>query len=171
MKNKVVAKRPGVGGYTIFCDDIREEIGGKVTYVGVMHAGIGVENFPAVFPKLGLAVTYREAREAASIPMELAVVLEQDDANVEVVRVPIDLAAAEAAAEAASNGPLKGAYILAMVNIVISPLQVSRPSVLRVRAEGGGREVRLGALQINQSEHLPAVLSLDSGSGSVKVAS
>jgi hypothetical protein len=33
---------PDVWGYTIFCDDIREEIGGKVSligiYAGTMHA-------------------------------------------------------------------------------------------------------------------------------------
>ena len=48
-------------GYTIFCDDVRNEINGKVTLVGV-YAGdvIVLGTLPVTLPKLGLSVNYHE---------------------------------------------------------------------------------------------------------------
>jgi hypothetical protein len=40
---------------TLFCDDIRHEVGGKLSYIGVYSGGLFVRAFPVTLPKLCLA--------------------------------------------------------------------------------------------------------------------
>ena len=42
---------------TLFCDDIRQEIGGKFSYIGVYSGGLFVPTFPITLPKLCLAMS------------------------------------------------------------------------------------------------------------------
>jgi hypothetical protein len=41
---------------TIFCDDIRHEVGGKLSYIGVYSGRLLVPGFPLSLPKLCVAV-------------------------------------------------------------------------------------------------------------------
>jgi hypothetical protein len=41
---------------TIFCDDIRHELGGKLSYIGVYSGRLIVPDFPVTLPKLCVAV-------------------------------------------------------------------------------------------------------------------
>ena len=41
---------------TIFCDDIRHEVGGKFSYIGVYSGQMFVPSFPITLPKLCLAM-------------------------------------------------------------------------------------------------------------------
>jgi hypothetical protein len=44
-------------GFTIFCDDIRRELGGKITLVGIYRAEMLIQGkLPIVLPKLGIAI-------------------------------------------------------------------------------------------------------------------
>ena len=50
---------PEAYGYTIFCDDIRAEVGGKLTYVGSYSGTMLVHgSFPTIVPKLALGIVY-----------------------------------------------------------------------------------------------------------------
>jgi hypothetical protein len=42
---------------TIFCDDIRHELGGKLSYIGVYSGHLFVPAFPVILPKLCLALS------------------------------------------------------------------------------------------------------------------
>ena len=41
---------------TIFCDDIRDEVSGKVTYVGTYMSHLYAKNFPLSLPKFCIAI-------------------------------------------------------------------------------------------------------------------
>ncbi len=43
--------------HTIFCDDVRNEVGGKLSYMGVYSGTLLVTEFPIVLPKLCVALT------------------------------------------------------------------------------------------------------------------
>src|SRR5687768_9520791 len=45
--------------YTIFCDDLRQEVGNKVSYMGAYQGMMFVRSFPVLLPKLCAAVTVR----------------------------------------------------------------------------------------------------------------
>src|SRR5712672_674322 len=52
---------PVVRGFTIFCDDIRNEEAGKFTFVGVYDTAMFIQaEFPFLLPKFGMAVRYQE---------------------------------------------------------------------------------------------------------------
>lgn len=50
---------------TLICDDIREEIGNKTSYIGVYH-DIIVEKIPLLLPKLSIAVRLNKVKKDIS---------------------------------------------------------------------------------------------------------
>jgi len=59
-------------GYTIFCDDIRPEVGNKISYMGVYNGlFIPDQALPMALPKLVAAVHFLEP--AADAPLDLTV--------------------------------------------------------------------------------------------------
>jgi hypothetical protein len=48
--------------YSIVCDDIREEIGNKLSFMGVYGSDIFVPAFPFTFPLLCTAINYKNAK-------------------------------------------------------------------------------------------------------------
>lgn len=57
--------------YAIICDDIRQEINNKVSYIGIYGSDILVSKLPFSFPKLCFAVSYRNAKGEDSFSIEL----------------------------------------------------------------------------------------------------
>jgi hypothetical protein len=61
-------------GYTTFCDDIRQEVAGKSTLVGVYGPEMTVfGTLPTNLPKLALSVNYLEHVGESEDPLELRV--------------------------------------------------------------------------------------------------
>lgn len=57
--------------YTIICDDIRQEIGNKLSFIGVYQDNIFVPNLPFTFPKLCFSIHYSNVNGGASIDVLL----------------------------------------------------------------------------------------------------
>jgi hypothetical protein len=57
--------------YAIICDDIRQEIGNKLTFVGVYQDQIIVPRFPFTFPKLCFFIQYADVKEGDQFLLEL----------------------------------------------------------------------------------------------------
>ena len=65
-------------GSTVFCDDIRYELDGKVSFMGVYQSVMFVqEEFPFVLPKFGMTFTYSERIGTRSGPVIIRVFLPQ----------------------------------------------------------------------------------------------
>ena len=47
--------------FTTFCDDIRQEIGGKLSYMGVYSSDLYVGGFPITLPKFCVAPSSHDA--------------------------------------------------------------------------------------------------------------
>lgn len=71
---------------TVFCDDVRHEIGGKVTYVGIYGGTMFVNSFPAELPKLYLIATISVPIDQCLKNAKLLVL--QDNAAVAEFEVP-----------------------------------------------------------------------------------
>jgi len=136
-------------GYTIFCDDIREEIGGKATYVGVYRSGrlIVHSAFPVALPKFGFAVNYAQKKGFFIQPKTLRVFLpgdEDDQPSIEAEFPKMD----------ETNLPLglpKGAdvtFLVGMAHLLFAPLVIKQPGTIKVRAVRGDEMIRLGALEV-----------------------
>lgn len=57
--------------YSVICDDVREEIGNKVTFVGVYGPDIFVSQIPFSFPKLCFVNFCKDVKKGDSISIDI----------------------------------------------------------------------------------------------------
>jgi len=139
-------------GHSIFCDDILNEAGGKLSFIGCYNGVIFVPpTFPLSLPKFCVHVhifspataPYDSILVRCYSPGELKPIVE------EPIEPPKKTKQAELTAnlEADVSAPL---YIVAGASLIFAPLQIDRPGLIRVRAvvDGASEELRLGSLRV-----------------------
>ena len=52
-------------GSSLFCEDVRQEVGGQTSYIGVFRTTLAIPTFPLTIPKFTIAVTFNEPLEMA----------------------------------------------------------------------------------------------------------
>lgn len=65
---------------TIFCDDIRHEIEGKISYIGVYNGTLFLPEFPATLPKLCFSITALTSPKQPFLKLKLRVL--HDDTEI-----------------------------------------------------------------------------------------
>lgn len=131
-------------GYTIFCEDIRHEVSGQVTYVGVYTGAVTVPQFPFTLPKLAMAVHYRQPLDAPRENVRVFVYFGEDETE-PVVEAFLNISEAPPLPAAP---PLGDAKLIAATNVVFSPFVVEQMTVLKVRAMVGSHRVKLGTVMV-----------------------
>ncbi len=139
-------------GYSIFCDDIRNEAGGKLSFIGCYNGVIFVPpKFPLVIPRfcVHLQIFSPAQNPYSSITARC---------YTPSIETPIFEAPVETPPEADQQALLAGLgkessaplYIVAATSLIFTPLQIHEPGLLRVRAmiDGEDEELRLGSLRI-----------------------
>ena len=136
-------------GFVIFCDDIRHEISGKSTYVGVYSGQMVLTgNLPVTLPQLYAAITFRVSPPSEIIKPVIKVHMSgQDEAlfewNAEIEPV---------INQQDNIAPIENSDSITVMQIGITAgfqgLIISEPCQIRVRAYIGDDEYRLGILQI-----------------------
>jgi len=148
-------------GYTIFCDDIRNEIGGKTTFVGVYDAEMLVHaDFPIVVPKLAFGIRYQEKRGVyTDEPVILQIYMPGDEDG-----KPSFFGELENAAEirkttklAPESDPNVTRYLQIASNIIASPIGIERAGEIKIRALCGSEVAKLGSLLVRQAPPSPTV--------------
>ncbi len=117
-------------GYTIFCDDIRHEVSGKTTLVGVYRGQLKVLGaLPAAIPRLVLSIHYFEKSDEVDVPLELRVSLPGDAPDSPSQRLQIPPRVYPEVA------PLPGEDRRAAMNFEIqfTPLVIKETGSIRVR--------------------------------------
>jgi hypothetical protein len=145
---------PDVYGFTIFCDDIRQEIGGKVSFIGTYSAGIFVHGgFPCTLAKFAFATTLLQRREVLEPNVEIQIFLPGDDEDTPSFRTHVTesvegTVAAQTAAEVAGLPRADDSFISLSAAVITAPLVIKEPGIIKVRALRRGELVRLGAIRI-----------------------
>lgn len=133
-------------GFVTFCDDIRYEIGNKVSYMGVYRSELFAENYPLLLPKFALAIHYTQGIDLPRPAVKIRVFYEPDAGEV------VELATLEMPENAEPKaGEFSGDLVAASFEVVFSPLNVPGPGLLRARAYREGAEIRLGSLPFRQA--------------------
>lgn len=129
---------------TIFCDDVRQEIGGKLTYVGAYSGSMLVSTFPAVLPKFCVGITTVLDR----VPDEHDIVIRVlRDQEIIAERVLSRNELPDAGQARAVPGDNDVAHAINSL-LVFMPFEIEAPCTLRVRAIIGNEELRGGGLRI-----------------------
>jgi len=137
----------------IYCDDIREEVGNKLSLMGVYDKNLHPSVFPCEIPKLCLKIVV-VTPEHQPLGRAIVRVLLDDQVLVETPDLTTDPAYCQFLAASLSSGsvqatdPAQSRVAALSVMVVIAPLKVAAPGVLRVRVETEDGELRAGALNI-----------------------
>lgn len=137
-------------GYVIFCDDVRQEVGGKITIVGA-YAGemTAYGETPIALAQLYASVVFRNAPKDDLYALKIVVAMVNAANESKVIstsefEIP--------APEKDMILPLLDEHSVPMMelrNIVrMSPLVLTEPGIITVRAYVGDDEIRLGSLDV-----------------------
>jgi hypothetical protein len=133
-------------GYTIFCDDLRQEANGKLIYIGVYTADMIIYGAPPMLlPTFVAATTYRERPGESDAPVKIKMFLPgNDDAAVELDLPVASMRSAQFTHETAGEDRMHSV----LIPIRTVPLMVRQGGLIKIRAYRGDDEIRLGALTV-----------------------
>ncbi|MGY0561669.1 DUF6941 family protein [Luteimonas sp. A277] len=143
--------------HAVYCDDIREEVGGKSTLVGVYHGSLMVQSFPATLPKL--CVVLQVVLPAENLPegLKMRVMLDEEllaEGEMAVRDLEAALAAIPTEVERSKPSEEKGWVVAA--NFIFAPMKLEGPGMIRAWVEAGDQEMKANGLRIAQMQQLPA---------------
>ncbi len=135
---------------TIFCDDVRQEVGGKLSLIGVYNGVMYVPQFPVTLPKLWIMATYVVAQDKP--PKSLKVrVFKNNESLADLDAMPEYLQQFANVREPVVPMPDSSQRVITShMHVCFSPLVLDGPCVLRVDAITDKGEVRGLGLQIQQ---------------------
>ncbi len=143
-------------GYSIFCDDIRAEASGKLSFIGCYNGVMFVSDaFPLILPKL---CVHLHILSPANQPFSSIVARCYGPGQDEpIAEEPIDAPPREEQLKIAAE--LKGnpgvpRYIVAAASLIFEPMQLREGGLIRVRAvlDDDDIELPLGSLRVLESE-------------------
>jgi len=135
-------------GYTIFCDDIRYEVNGKVALNGVYGGDIVVAELPTTLPQLCFRIMYYERRNESDESVEVRIYTPAEDAP--IVTIPIDRQILKNTPDQPKTDESENLITIAM-NVATTSLILKEEGLLRVRAFRGDTEIRLGSLRVRKA--------------------
>jgi len=137
-------KNPSLpGGHVIFCDDIRHEINGKITFVGTYTNIMFVNGtFPVTLPKICLGIVYREEPDSLE-PVTIKAFMPSGEGEALLVELNY-----EPQAEMIPPPTEEFTFREARFTLEVPNFVIPEESKILVRAYRGNDEIRLGRLGI-----------------------
>lgn len=130
----------------LFCDDIRHEVGNKVSYMGVYNGQLLVPQFPTVLPKLIVATTVVTSVDE---PFEqLTVRLFKDDKVLTEIKLDDEQLNIPIPSQDENGFPFQIQSFQTV--FILSPLLLETPCILKIRAETETKEIQSIGLRVQQ---------------------
>jgi len=139
-------------GFSLFCDDIRWEVGGKTSAMGIYLSDMRFEtDFPIVVAKFGILVKYFEMPGVFKDDLILRVFSPGDEKdkpsiNMEVPRSTMG--------DGATKFPMEEdqeRIITLTMPIILSPLPIKQEGFIKVRMHCGHVITNLGSLWVHKA--------------------
>jgi hypothetical protein len=130
---------------SIFCDDIRQEIGGKQSFIGVYTSKMFVQEFPIILPKICLVISALTPIENPFKKMIFRV-LKDDELFAEGTIEEEELEKLVIPDSTSSDGNPN--LISSKVQFLFSPFQIDGPCTLKVRVITENEELTAPGLRI-----------------------
>jgi hypothetical protein len=139
-----------IKGFVTFCDDIRQELGGKITLVGCYTGEMTVHGEPpATLAKLGLQA--RLVFPAQIAPKKIDVRVDFVPGDETLFEATLDIPEGEhkkALGRVEPDGTGDEAHFVLIQHTILSPLEIRGEGRIRVRAVVDGETVKLGSLRV-----------------------
>jgi hypothetical protein len=155
-----MSSNPPNFGFSLFCDDVRQEVGGKLSFMGIYQADMVFPHgtaFPIVVPRFVIVVKYFEVVGAFTDDLFIEIFLPEDkdtpSARQEVKRSEIPRPDNRYSVPEDSDR-----LFVVQVPMVLSPFIIREPGFLRVRMNRGENRLKLGSLLIRAAEEAEKML-------------
>lgn len=139
----------GIFVSTIYCDDVRQEVGGKHSFMGVYNSDMLIPEFPANIGKLCAQITVRLPIETRAENMVIKI-LNVEDIVAEIPLPEGQLQAMRKQILANESDPSELQFLGVVVGLQITPLLLDKPGKFRSIAVVDGNEVRGNSLAIRR---------------------
>lgn len=152
-------ERPDVSGHTLFCDDIRQEVSGKLFFIGVYQAGMFVNGtFPVTLPRLCFSITLSQKVGSFSpnVAIRIFVPGDLDDAPSIEAQIGENIEGG-LEQQADGNAQLLGVpeserkFLEMSSNMQFENFLIREPGLIKVRADIGQKRYHLGSLRVLQA--------------------
>jgi hypothetical protein len=146
-----MSDRRNAWGFSLFCDDIRVEVGGKLSVMGIYQSDMifpADVSFPLTVPKFCILIKYFELLDAFSDDLEFRVFLPGDPADIPSTSTLISRSALPKPEHPKNFEPDQEKIFTATVPIVFGPFPIKQEGFLKVRVQCGGVTTNLGSLMI-----------------------
>ncbi|MBL4833622.1 MAG: hypothetical protein JKY26_06560 [Pseudomonas sp.] len=130
--------------HVAYCDDIRAEVNGKMSLMGLYSDSMLLPGLPATLPKLGIVVTARTSSDEPFEGFEIYVAMGDQLLAELVVSEDEYLATVKPTEPNAANHYVQAQFL-------ISPLSVDHPGNISVRFKSGEWEYDCNGLKIEQA--------------------
>ena len=148
-------------GIATYCDDIRMEVGGKLTLVGCYTDEMTVFGIvPLALPIFCAFVNFRVPTETVFDKVEIKISIEMGERSIELASA--EFQNPNSAADSEPNSKILGQHLSINLPIKLSPLLIESAGFVRCRAYIGEVEYKLGSLKIiiSDPENMDPNLSL-----------
>ena len=141
-------------GFTVFCDDVREELHGKTSLIGCYGNDLQfVGKYPLILPKLAFQIFARFPVDRPTPELALCVFFPGDSDDKPTIEGPLPPIPPEMQdAKPPTNPPKKITDFepshLLRFHFGISPARINSDGYIKVRLKYGTEIIRLGTLQI-----------------------
>jgi len=141
--------------HVIYCDDIRQEVGNKRSFMGVYVADLVVPSFPIALPKLCISVTAvtPQSRPFKALTIKVfngdATILDQAVGKAELKAISVAL-------PIVPDDSIPDSRIIVVFELAISPFAIDEPGKIRVRLITEDGELQGAALKVT----LPTMLEV-----------
>jgi hypothetical protein len=129
-----------------YCDDIRAELGGKFSFMGIYMSKMYVDRFPFALAKFCVAIRATTSADHPFPGLRIRIML-NDDVIAESEFAASDLKASETNPASAEHDAANKRNTM-MSFLTFAPLVIEKPCILRVRADTDSGELKASALSI-----------------------
>lgn len=147
---------PDTFGHTVFCDDIRQEVTGKLILIGVYQAVMVVNSaFPVTLPRLCFSISIIQKAESFSPSVGIRIFVPGDSDDTPSIEAEIgETSEGAAQTRAAANAKLLGVpksdqkHLQIHAGLQFDNFQLKEEGVIKVRADIGGKRYKIGSLRV-----------------------
>ncbi|CAA6604234.1 conserved hypothetical protein [Rhodospirillaceae bacterium LM-1] len=152
---------PKIFGFTVFCDDIRTEADGKISYIGSYPSDMIIHGeFPAILPKFGFGIKLLIRTDVASkIKSNVPIKILMPGEDITSSSISFEFPSEELMSQANKSSPVSAKesgndshpYFQVNANLIVNSLSFKQAGRVCVRAVFGNEVVKLGSLGVQKA--------------------
>lgn len=131
---------------TIYCDDVRSEIGNKLSFMGIYGPNILLTEFPAVLAKFCVVMSLHMPADTKAQAVTFSLFKDDEEIGRSTALIADVRKAAPEPSEPDDDLRMTIRFIAQM-----TPLQIQGPCRLKARADVDGQTVKGGSLRVDRT--------------------